>query len=83
MAGLKRGKTPGGPTHLVEKLGMTCERVKPSKLGDSWFSPNAFKVQRCVFSRGGRALDGLGAYKLLIPAKSMPRLPERSMRHGG
>ena len=37
---------------------------RPIKLGDSWFSPKCIWVQPWMFRDGGRALDGLGAYKL-------------------
>ena len=33
----------------------------PIERGDSWFSPKCIEVQRRLFTRAGRALDGLGA----------------------
>ncbi len=33
----------------------------PIERGDSWFSPKCIEVQRHMFYRAGRALDGLGA----------------------
>ena len=33
----------------------------PIERGDSWFSPKCIEVQRRLFCRAGRVLDGLGA----------------------
>ena len=48
---------------------------RPIKPGNSWFSAKTISVVRCVFTAGGRALDGLGGStglpnltKLRIPA---------------
>ena len=42
-------------------MGRSERLIKPR---DSWFSSKCIEVQRCVLTRGGRALKGLGG----IPA---------------
>ena len=51
----------------------------PTEPGDSWFSPKCIEVQPRGFSRGGRALNGLGGEKLTNPnqtANAMVPYPE-------
>ena len=39
----------------------------PTEPGDSWFSPKCIEVQPQRFSRGGKALNGLGGEKPTKP----------------
>ena len=47
---------------------------RPIKLGNSWFSAKSIEVERRVITVGGRALDGLGGFKLL-PNLTKLRIP--------